>query len=143
MRLFIKPMCSDFIPPKQSTEGSAGYDIFMPEDGYIAYNETIKVNLGFASAIPKGHVALILPRSGVGSKYGLELNNTCGVIDSDYRGEWVATLKVKSPHESYIWKKGDRLLQFVVVPVPQLEMVITDSLDMTDRGEGGLGSTGK
>lgn len=143
MRLFIKPMCSDFIPPKQSTEGSAGYDIFMPEDGHIAYSETIKVNLGFASAIPKGHVALIFPRSGVGSNKGLELNNTCGIIDSDYRGEWIAALKLKNLYTTYKWKKGDRLLQFVVVPVPQLEMEITDSLDKTDRGEGGLGSTGK
>lgn len=143
MRLFIKPMCSDFIPPKQSTEGSAGYDIFMPEDGGIGYDETIKVNLGFASSIPKGHVALIFPRSGVGSKRGLELNNTCGVIDSDYRGEWVATLKLKNPHASFAWEKGERLLQFLIVPVPQLEMKVTDSLDNTDRGEGGLGSTGK
>lgn len=98
--------------------------------------------LGFAAAIPEGHVGILLPRSSAGAKYGLELNNTCGVIDSDYRGEWKAALKTKSgiPYE---WKAGDRLLQFMVLPIANVTLQEVKFLLDTSRGTGGFGSTGK
>jgi dUTP pyrophosphatase len=130
------------ITPVRGTEFSAGYDIFMPEDGIAYANQETKVSLGFKLAIPTGSVALILPRSGMGVKYGLELNNTCGVIDSDYRGEWMCSLKLKRIEELR-WSKGDRLLQFVVVPCLRTEITEVDELPLTARGEGGWGSTGK
>lgn len=113
----------------------------MPEGG-VANGTSRFIGLGFAAAIPPFHVGILLPRSSTGAKHGLELNNTCGVIDSDYRGEWKAALRTKSGLQ-YSWAAGERLLQFIVVPVAVLTLTQVDSLDSTDRGSGGFGSTGK
>lgn len=100
------------------------------------------VPLGFAAEVPVGHVALLLPRSGAGAKHGLALNNTVGVIDADYRGEWKACLRVKNTLP-LSWEAGERLLQFVIVPVTTPELQVVESLETTERGEGGFGSTNK
>ena len=128
--------------PERATPDSAGFDIFMPEAGVIENTYVTKVPLGFATAIPPGYVALLLPRSGVGSKRGLELNNTCGVIDADYRGEWFATLRVKNG-ERFSWEAGERLLQMVLVNCLTPELEVVEQLPTTQRGTGGLGSTGQ
>lgn len=141
--MFIQPLHPNFKTPTKGSEFSAGFDIYMPEEGEIKPGETVEIPLGFASSFSIGFVALILPRSGTGFKYGVELNNTCGVIDSDYRGEWKASLKLKDPNASFKWNKGDRLLQFILVPVPQIRIEVTDTLDDTSRGKGGFGSSGK
>ncbi len=112
----------------------------MPEAG-IADGESKFFPLGFATEIPKGFVALIQPRSSTGAKNGLELNNTCGVIDSDYRGEWKAALRTKSG-KPFEWKAGERVLQFFVVPVYTGQLELVDELESTDRGAGGFGSSG-
>jgi dUTP pyrophosphatase len=92
--------------------------------------------------LPIGHVAILLPRSGVGSKAGLELNNTAGIIDSDYRGEWVAALRTKSG-AYYSWKQDERVIQFMIVPIADVSLELVEELNETDRGVGGFGSTGK
>jgi dUTP pyrophosphatase len=132
----------DIITPQRGSEFSAGYDIFMPESGVAYANQETKVALGFKLAIPTGWVGLIFPRSGIGFKSGLELNNTCGVIDSDYRGEWFAMLRLKRLEELK-WEAGARLLQFIVVPHLSEELIVVDELPASVRGDGGLGSTGK
>ena len=137
----IQSLHNNFIMPTKGSEEAAAYDIYMPEDG-IANGETKVIPLGFATAIPRGLVALLLPRSGVGSKYGLEVNNTCGVIDEDYRGEWKAALRTKSGLP-YSWKAGDRILQFLLVPVFRPQLVQVDALPESGRGSGGFGSSGK
>lgn len=139
--MHIQPLHPNFIVPAKGTEFAGAFDLYMPEPGSVSNGETLKVALGFAAAIPPDHVAFILPRSGVGAKHGLELNNTCGVIDSDYRGEWFATLRTKSG-ESYSWNPGDRLLQFLIVPVVTPALVCVPELPSTSRGTGGFGSTG-
>ena len=100
------------------------------------------IGLGFAMEVPQGYAALILPRSSAGAKFGLELNNTCGVIDSDYRGEWKAALRTKDG-KLLKWAAGDRLLLFLIVPVASVHLELVDSVNKTERGEGGFGSTGK
>ena len=137
----IKPLHPDFQMPTKGTNGAGAFDIYMPERGTANGRET-KVALGFAAEVPAGHVAMVLPRSGAGFKYGVELNNTCGVIDSDYRGEWFASLRTKNglPFE---WVAGERVLQFLIVPIKDEELELADELESTGRGEGGLGSTGK
>lgn len=127
--------------PVRSTEMAGGLDLFMPYSGVAYENQETKVALGFAATVPYGHVGLILPRSGVGFKYGLELNNTCGVIDHDYTGEWFAMLRMKRLEEMK-WQAGDRLLQVIVVPVAMVTPRLVLNLNPTGRGEGGLGSTG-
>lgn len=128
--------------PTLGTNGAGAYDIYMPEDGSIPADHPIAVGLGFAAEVPKGNVALLLPRSSTGARYGVELNNTCGVIDSDYRGEWKAVLKTKN-NKSYTWAKGERLLQFLIIPVAQVTLELVDDLSETDRGTGGFGSSGQ
>ena len=136
----IKALCPNFQMPVKSTLKAGAFDIFMPEGG-TAGNQSNKFPLGFAGAVPEGHVALLLPRSGTGANFGLELNNTCGVIDSDYRNEWMAALRTKNGKD-FTWEKGDRVIQFLIVPVAQVELMLVDTLDTTER-TGGFGSTGK
>ena len=137
----IKAISNNFIMPTKGSNDAGAIDLYMPEAGSVDGTET-KIPLGFAAAIPKGYVGLLLPRSGVGAKHGLELNNTCGVIDADYRGEWVAVMRTKSGNE-FCWQAKDRVLQCVLVPVLSVDLVLTDDLDSTERGEGGFGSSGK
>lgn len=131
-----------FIMPVKGSIGAGAFDIYMPEAG-IANGTSQLIGLGFAAAVPINHVALLLPRSSTGAKHGLELNNSCGVIDSDYRGEWKAMLRTKSGIP-FSWEAGERVLQFLLVPVNTTEVLEqVDALDSTDRGAGGFGSSGK
>lgn len=136
----FQPLHPNFKAPIKGSEHAGAFDIFMPTGGIVFGKETI-VPLGFAAAIPFGHVGLLLPRSGVGAKHGIELNNTCGVIDADYRGEWKASLRTKSG-QSYAWAEGDRVLQCIVVPALSVTIEIVESLDETERGAGGFGHSG-
>lgn len=137
----ITALHTSFIMPTKGTLQAGAFDIYMPESG-VALKTPRLIGLGFAAAVPVGHIALLQPRSSTGAKFGLELNNTVGIIDSDYRGEWKAMLRTKSG-DAYNWQRGDRILQFVLVPVLQVELELVDSLDETDRGAGGFGSSGQ
>jgi dUTP pyrophosphatase len=137
----IQSLHSAFIMPTKASDKAGAFDIFMPEAGE-ATGESRLVGLGFAAAVPDGHVGLLLPRSSAGAKHGVELNNTCGVIDSDYRGEWKAAMRTKTGLP-FKWSAGDRVLQFLIVPIANVELNQVDSLDETKRGEGGFGSTGQ
>ena len=140
--LKIEMLCESNLPSK-STKGSAGFDIHMPSDGIVYHSarKAIKVPLGFKTEIPEGYSAIIMPRSGVGAKEGLALNNTIGLIDSDYRGEWVAFLRLNDEGQNFTWKENERILQFFLVKTPNIEVELVDSISDTDRGEGGFGST--
>jgi dUTP pyrophosphatase len=133
------PMHKNFKAPVYSTSGSAAFDIHCTEDITVT-SEPRTVKLGFASQIPKGHAGLLMPRSGLGTKLGMKLSNTVGLIDSDYRGEWMATISISSG--SHTFAAGDRILQCMIVPVLQVAIEVADSLDETERGTGGYGSTG-
>lgn len=137
----IQSLHQAFIMPTKASDKAGAFDIFMPEAGE-ATGASRLFGLGFAAAVPNGHVALLLPRSSSGAKHGLELNNTCGVIDSDYRGEWKAALRTKST-VPFSWNAGDRILQFMIVPIADVSLIQVDSLDETKRGTGGFGSTGQ
>lgn len=138
----IKALHENFIMPVKGTNGAGAFDIFMPVPGTIYGAMPYKVGLGFAAEVPVGHVALLLPRSGTGAKYGVELNNTCGVIDSDYRGEWIANLRTKSGAQ-FSWAMRDRVLQFMIVPIADVTLEQVKELTDTDRGSGGFGSSGQ
>ena len=140
----IKQLHPNFKMPTRGTDQAGGYDIYMPEKGSMMPGATYgqMVPLGFAAEVPVGYVALLLPRSGAGAKHGVSLNNTVGVIDADYRGEWMACLRLKNglPHR---WEAGERLLQFILVPVGTPELQLVEELGSTARGDGGFGSTNK
>lgn len=138
----VMPMHPNFRLPTRATELAGGYDIYMPVAGILQQGEHngYKVSLGFAAEVPQGHVALLLPRSSAGAKQGIQLNNTVGVIDADYRGEWMAFLRKQDVGFSR-WDAGDALLQFLIVPVHTPELEVVSTLSSTLRGEGGFGST--
>lgn len=138
----IKPLHQNFILPTKATDGAGAFDIYMVTPGIVQGVYACLVPLGFSTAIPPGYVALILPRSGIGAKRGLELNNTVGVIDSDYRGEWKAMLRLKDGQQ-YSWEAGDRLLQFLIVPIADVKLELVTELTATGRDTAGFGSTGK
>ena len=137
----IKPLHSNFIMPTKGSNQAGAYDLYMPTAGWAGPSSSL-VGRGFASAVPAGYVALLLPRSSTGAKHGLELNNTCGVIDSDYRGEWKAAMRTKGG-SILTWEVGERLLQFLLVPVADVALQQVDMLPATERGSGGFGSSGK
>lgn len=132
------------ILPAYATAGSAGADLYaLPSAGSvsIAPGETACIRTGLAAAIPAGYVGLIFARSGLACKQGVAPANKVGVIDSDYRGEWLMFLHNQSA-ETRIINPGDRVAQLVILPVQTPTILEVDALDETVRGKGGFGSTG-
>ncbi len=133
--------------PRQQTEGSAGFDVraYTPNhDIVLASGERRLVPLGFAMALTSGYEAQIRPRSGLAYKHGVTVLNSPGTIDSDYRGEVKVLLINHHCTDPFTVRHGDRVAQMVIakLAVPH-EILTVDTLDSTDRGSGGFGSTGK
>ncbi|TKW65219.1 MAG: dUTP diphosphatase [Paracoccus denitrificans] len=141
----FKQLHPNFQKPTRGTDFAGAYDLYMPTAGTVNQHdvpgEGLLVGLGFAAAVPVGFVALILPRSGAGAKHGVELRNTVGVIDADYRGEWMVKVAQREGKE-FGWAEGERLFQYILVPAAQFDPELVDELPPTNRGEGGFGSTG-
>ena len=142
----VKPLVSNFISPEIKHD-SAGMDIYFQEDTELRTGCDNVVRLGFAAEVPHGFVALLLPRSSAGIK-GIGLRNTVGVIDSDYRGEWIAHISVdeldSNTRDTVLsYRRGERAIQAIIVPVRYETIELSDELSDTDRGQGGFGSTGK
>lgn len=96
---------------------------------------------GLAVAIPEGHAGLVLPRSGHATRHGVGVVNGPGLIDSGYRGE-ISVLLINHGDEPVSFRRGERIAQLAIVPVPTVEWTEVESLDETSRGSGGFGSTG-
>jgi dUTP pyrophosphatase len=143
----IMPLVKEFIKPEYKTEYSAGMDIYLQEDATLIIGADNVIHLGFAAEVPEGYAAILLPRSSAGMK-GISLRNTAGVIDSDYRGEWIAHIVIDQNQDNALldewhYKRGDRIIQCLIVPVKKVDIELTESVSVTARGNGGFGSTGK
>lgn len=139
----IKPLVNNFIKPEYKRDLSGGLDIYFQTDVIFNPNQVNKIPLGFAAEVPEGYVALLLPRSSAGIK-GIGLRNTIGVIDADYRGEWLAFITLDSICDKPItFKRGERALQALIVPFSRVAIELTDTLSETGRGDTGFGGTGK
>ena len=143
----IMPLVKEFIKPEYKTEYSAGMDIYLQEDAALVIGADNIIHLGFAAEVPEGYAAILLPRSSAGMK-GISLRNTAGVIDSDYRGEWIAHIVIDQNQDNALldewhYKRGDRIIQCLIVPVKKVDIELTESISVTSRGNGGFGSTGK
>ena len=139
----IKPLVKDFIVPEYKRELSGGMDIYLQQDITLDVGADNVINLGFAAEVPEGHIAMLLPRSSAGMK-GIALRNTVGIIDADYRGEWIAHITLDSICDKPItYKRGERILQAVIVPFNKVEIEVSDTLSQTGRGDTGFGGTGK
>lgn len=128
-------------PLAYAHEGDAGLDIAANETVTLEPGERKLVSTGVRIAVPKGYVGLLFPRSGNAAKKGLTLANSVGVIDSGYRGE-VKGIMVNLGSDPVTINSGERIMQLVLVPF--LSAVVTPvlSLEETERGENGFGSTG-
>ena len=104
--------------------------------------ETALLPTGFAMALPDGYEAQVRPRSGLAVKYGIGLINSPGTIDSDYRGEIQVAL-INLGKKAFTVHRGDRIAQMVIQQVCRPRLAVVDSIDETDRSDGGFGHTGK
>ncbi len=129
--------------PSYQTVGSAGMDIYASVKNNIIINplERVLIPTGLFIALPKGFEAQIRPRSGLAIKQGLTCLNTPGTIDSDYRGE-INVILINLSNEVQTIKNGDRIAQMVIAKYEIGEWNLVESLDETERGSGGFGSTG-
>ena len=130
--------------PVYSSASAAGADLCaLPgSDITILPGETVMIHTGLAMEIPEGCAAFIFARSGLASKRGLAPANKVGVVDSDYRGEVMVALHNHSASVQTV-AGGERIAQMVIMPFIRGEFAEAESLSLTDRGEGGFGSTGK
>lgn len=131
--------------PTMGSDWAAGGDLYAYIPGKepieIPPHHTIKIGTGIAVAIPKRYWGGVFARSGLATKSGLAPANKVGVVDPDYRGEVIVALHNHSD-EMQVVKHGDRIAQFVIVPLPQVHYIPTDDLGDTTRGGGGFGHTG-
>ena len=131
--------------PAYATEGSAGLDLraAIPDPITLRAGDTALIPTGLAIHIADPSLAaIIIPRSGLGSKHGIVLGNLVGLIDSDYQGQLMVSCWNRG-REPFTVRPGERIAQLVVVPVVQVELNIVESFDESARGAGGFGSTGK
>lgn len=140
MKLNIKKVHPDAIIPKYAHKGDAGFDIYMPASITIAPGERKSIPLGLAMEIPEGYAGLLHDKSGLSHKYGLK--SFGGVIDSGYRGEVHAGIMNLS-NEPYIFEKGHKAIQMLIMPVEIVDILEVDSLSESERGAGAFGSSGK
>ncbi len=131
--------------PSYETSGAAGADLRanLPDRSAItiAAGARALIPTGLRIAIPDGFEAQIRPRSGLALKHGVSLPNTPGTIDSDYRGP-LGVILINLGDAPFTVAHGDRIAQMIVAPVVQAQFEVAQSLDNTDRGAGGFGSTG-
>ena len=142
MDLKIKKLSDNAVIPTYGSEYAAGADLYSCE-GELTFEpgETKLVHTGLAMEIPVGYVGLIYARSGIATKRGLAPANKVGVIDSDYRGEIMVALHNHS-NESQTIAASERIAQIVITPFLTVNYIESETLDETDRGVGGFGSTG-
>ena len=134
---------SQFARPQYATPYSAGMDIRANTTGPIVIKplERILVPTGLHIELPEGYEAQIRPRSGLAIKHGIGLVNSPGTIDADYRGE-IRIIVVNLSNQEYTLQPGERIAQMIVAKYQKVEWVESDSLEESQRGQGGFGSTG-
>lgn len=135
---------SAYPTPEYATVRSAGMDLRAntTEPLTIKPLQRTMVPTGLYIELPEGYEAQIRPRSGLAAKHGITVLNTPGTIDSDYRGE-IRVILVNLSSDDFEIVPGERIAQMVVARHEHVEWEETSSLDSTERGEGGFGSTGR
>ncbi|MCF0163934.1 MAG: dUTP diphosphatase [Bacteroidales bacterium] len=135
---------SDWPSPSYATEYSAGMDLKANTKEPITLNslERAMVSTGLFIELPIGYEAQVRPRSGLAAKHGITVINSPGTIDADYRGE-IKVLLVNLSTEPFVINPGERIAQMVVSRHEKVEWKEVESLEESERGEGGFGSTGR
>lgn len=137
MNIKIKKLSKDAVVPSYAKIGDVGLDLTA-----VSISDTynyIEYGTGLAIEIPEGFGGFIFPRSSI-SNYDLNLCNSVGVIDSNYRGE--IKLRFKTVHNQKVYNIGDRVGQLVIIPIPKIEFTLVEDLCDSSRGSLGFGSSG-
>lgn len=139
----FKELYTDVKPPIKGSAHAACYDVYAHSITGI-HDGKIKIGLGFATEIPIGWKGIIVPRSNL-TKYNWIMNNSFGVIDCDYRGEWMSVftpIEIDSIVPSFPYQVGERVAQIYFEKVEEVELSKVAEIASSDRGTGGFGSTG-
>jgi dUTP pyrophosphatase len=144
MQIQVKKLVPQARIPTYATLGSAAFDFYSIQEAQICYGSPVIFDTGLALKIPENHALLIFSRSGHGFKENIRLSNAVGVIDSDYTGEIKIKLSMDFPswQTSFDVKPGDRIAQGLIINTEKISFDIVEELPKTERGSGGLGSTG-
>ena len=146
LKIKLQKVTEDAYMPIKGTPDAACYDVYA-HSITSSENGKVKVGLGFKTEIPKGYRGILVPRSNL-TKFNWVLNNSYGVIDSDYRGEWMAIFTSVGNEtfpkrtEEFPYNVGDRVAQIYFEEVLSISFDVVPELESSDRGEGGFGSTG-
>lgn len=143
-KILIKVSSKNGNLPVYQTEGSAGADLkaCLDEPITLMPGERRLIPTGMRIELPEGVEAQIRARSGLSIKHGITMINGVGTVDSDYRGEWNVPM-VNLGSEPYTIHNGDRIAQAVFARYERAEFTLVETVNETERGGGGFGSTGK
>ena len=142
--ILIKRLSKEVPLPKYATDGSSGLDLaaFIDKNIEIKPGKSEIIPTGLAVAIPKDFEIQIRPRSGLAAKNQVSVLNTPGTIDADYRGE-LKVILINLSEKSFVVENGLRIAQMVLCPVIKARLKEVKTLENTNRGSGGFGSTGE
>jgi dUTP pyrophosphatase len=141
IELPIVRLRDDAVVPERAYSGDAGLDLAACERVELKPGARAMVGTGLAVAIPEGHAGFVQPRSGLAARHGITIVNTPGLVDSGYRGELRVILLNTDARETFVVEPGMRIAQLVVLPVPEVELVVVDELPDSERGVRGFGSS--
>jgi dUTP pyrophosphatase len=143
MSLRVRRLHPDATLPTRAHAGDAGLDLYALDGATLGPGERASLGTGIAVEIPPGRAGLVLPRSGLAHRHGIALVNAPGLIDSGYRGELRVLLLNTDRSESCEILRGDRIAQLVLVAIDAPGVVVVDELELSERGAGGFGSSGR
>ena len=137
--LRVKKLNENGRAPERASAFAAGYDISSAIDIIVPAKGKALVSTGISLAIPDGHYGRVAPRSSLAVKNFIDVG--AGVIDCDYRGP-LGVVLFNFGDEEFVVKKGDRIAQLIITPIATPRVEVVEELDVTERGQGGFGSTG-
>jgi dUTP pyrophosphatase len=141
-RVLIRRLDPSLPLPSYAVAGDAGMDLRSAVDVVLKPGERCRIPTGIALAIPDGYAGFVQPRSGLAARTGLGFVNSPGLIDSGYRGEIQVVAINLDGQDPIDIRRGDKIAQLVILPVPRATLVEVEELPVSDRGAGGFGSTG-
>jgi dUTP pyrophosphatase len=137
--LCVKRLVQDATIPTRGSSGAVGYDLYSVDEVVVSPSQRALVGTGVAVILPMNVYGRVAPRSGLAVKHGIQVG--AGVVDPDYRGE-IKVVLFNQGDKDFEIKKGDRIAQLVLERCETPDVREIESLDETDRGSGGFGSTG-
>lgn len=144
MEINVKKLRDNAVIPTCGSEYAAGYDLYaaIDETVVIGPHKTQKIGTGLSFELPENTFGMIVARSGLATKEGLRPANCSGICDSDYRGEYIIALHNDSDKIRYV-EPNERIAQLILMSYVPMTFSLVNELTITERGEGGFGSTGQ